>query len=564
MTKRRLFAARMATAAAMSISVWSPSGAAQSMPQNNDTILINGKILTADAPFSIRQALVVRDGKIAAVGTNAEARKAAGPKAQVIDLGGRTVIPGLIDSHMHAIRAASFFATEVNWAGVPSLTEALDRIKQSATTRKAGDWIVVGGGWKAEQFKEKRPPTQAELAAAAGNHPAYIQLLYSWVLLNPLGFEALHIKSDADLPGGGKLDRDADGKPTGGITGGVIPLFDRLPKPTLDEQVEGTKKFFRELNRLGMTGVSDPCGNNVTPDTYNAINKVWHDRQLTVRVAYSICGFNPPHEVEEYKKYLGLMPMGFGDDMMHFNGIGEQVVWAINNVVNPKPEDLERFYEIAKWAAARGYGLTFHCGTDAAANAVLTVFERVNREIPIANLRWSLAHLNDASTANLRRMKALGMGWTMQDEMYFQGDETAKRQGAEAAKRMPPVETAREIGVPVGAGTDAHRVMNYSPMTSLQWLLDGKTVSGNLTRGPEEIPSRENALRSYTQGSAWFSHDEAERGSLEVGKMADLAVLTKDYMTIPVEQIGGLESLLTMVGGKIVYASGPFAKWEAH
>ena len=404
----------------------------------------------------------MRDGKIAAVGTNAEARKAVGPKAQVIDLGGRTVIPGLIDSHMHAIRAASFFATETNWAGVATLAEALDRIKQSAATRKPGDWLIVGGGWVPEQFKEKRPPTQAELTAAAGDHPSYIQLLYGWALMNPQGFEKLNIKSDADLPRGGKLDRDANGQPTGGITGGIIPLFDKLPRPTLADQVEGTKKFFRELNRLAMTGVSDPCGNNVTPDTYNAINKVWHDRQLTVRVAYSICGFNPPNEVEEYKKYLGLMPMGFGDDMMHFNGIGEQVVWAINNVVDPKPEDLERFYEIAKWAAGRGYGLTLHVATDAAANAIIGVFERVNREIPIADLRWSMAHLNDVSAANLRRMKALGVGWTMQDEMYFQGDATAKRQGPEAVKRMPPIETARELGVPIGGGTDAHRVLAYN------------------------------------------------------------------------------------------------------
>lgn len=530
--------------------------------QGADTILVNGKILTADPQFSIRQALAVRDGKIEAVGTNAEIRKVAGAKARVIDLGGRTVIPGLIDSHMHAIRAASFFSTEVNWAGVPSLAEALDRIKQASQKQKPGSWIIVGGGWKAEQFKENRLPTQAELTAAAGDHPAYIQLLYAWVLMNPLGFDALHIKADTDLPRGGKLERDASGQLTGGITGGIVPLFDRLPKPTLEEQVEGTKLFFRELNRLGMTGVSDPCGNNVTPETYDAINRVWRDKQLTVRVAYSICGFNPPHEVEEYKKYLGLMPMGFGDDMMHFNGIGEQVVWAINNVVDPKPEDLERFYEIAKWAAGRGYGLTFHCGTDAAANAILGVFERVNREIPIADLRWSLAHMNDASTASLRRMKAMGVGWTMQDEMYFQGDATAKRLGPEAVKRMPPIETAREIGVAVGAGTDAHRVMNYNPMTSLQWMLDGKTVSGNPTRAPAEIPSRANALRLYTQGSAWFSHDDDKRGSLEVGKFADLAVLTKDYMTIPVEQISGLESLLTMVGGKIVYASGPFVKWE--
>jgi len=532
------------------------------LAQDADTVLINGKILTADAQFSAQQALAVRDGKITAVGSTAQIRKLAGAKSRVIDLGGRTVIPGLIDSHMHAIRAASFFATESNWAGVPTLAQALDRIRESAKTKRPGEWVIVGGGWKPEQFKENRLPTQAELTEAAGDHPAYVQMLYAWALLNQRGLDALNIKSDADLPGGGKLDRDGNGKPTGGITGGIVPLFDRLPRPTLEQQVEGTKKFFRELNRLGMTGVSDPCGNNVTPETYDAINKVWRDRQLTVRVAYTICGFNPPHEVEEYQKYLGLMPMGFGDDMMHFNGIGEQVVWAINNVEKPNAADLERFYQIAKWAAGRGYGLTFHCGTDAAVDAILKVFERVDSEVSIKNLRWSIAHLNDASPASLRRMKALGMGWTMQDAMYFSGEETERRSGAEAAKRMPPVETAREIGVPVGAGTDAHRVAPYSPFTALQWALDGKTVGGKAVRGPEETPSRANALRTYTQGSAWFSHDDDKRGALEPGKLADLAVLTKDYMTIPVEQIGALESVLTMVGGKIVYATGPFASYK--
>jgi predicted amidohydrolase YtcJ len=532
------------------------------LAQSTDAVLMNGKIVTADAPFSIQQAVAVNDGKIAAVGTTAQIRKFVGTKTKVIDLGGRTVIPGLIDSHMHAIRAASFFATETNWAGVPTLAEALERIRSSAKAKRPGEWIIVGGGWKPEQFKEKRLPTQAELTEAAGDHPAYIQMLYAWALMNQRGLDALHIRTDADLPSGGKLDRDASGKPTGGVSGGIVPLFDRLPKPTLEQQVEGTKKFFRELNRLGMTGVSDPCGNNVTPETYNAINKVWRDRQLTVRVTYTICGFNPPHEFEEYQKYLGLMPMGFGDDMMHFNGIGEQIVWAINNVQKPNPADLERLYQIAKWAAGRGYGLTFHCPTDAGADAILKVFERVDSEISIKNLRWSIAHLNDASPATLRRMKALGMGWTMQDAMYFQGSEMERTAGAEAVRRMPPVETAREIGVPVGAGTDAHRVAPYNPFTALQWALDGKTVDGRALRGPEETPSRANALRAYTQGSAWFSNDDDRRGSLEVGKFADLAVLTNDYMTIPVDQIGGLESLLTMVGGKIVYAAGPFAKWQ--
>jgi predicted amidohydrolase YtcJ len=183
----------------------------------------------------------------------------------------------------------------------------------------------------------------------------------------------------------------------------------------------------------------------------------------------------------------------------------------------------------------------------------------VNREIPIAPLRWSIAHLNDASERTLGRMKALGVGWTVQDAMYFGGDQFVRQSGAEAATRVPPVMTAKRLGVVVGAGTDAHRVASYNPFTSLQWFLDGKTVGGTAIRGPAETPGREDALRFYTLGSAWFSRDEAVRGSLEVGKLADLAVLSKDYLTVPVDQVGTIESLLTMVGGGIVYASGPFA-----
>jgi len=190
---------------------------------------------------------------------------------------------------------------------------------------------------------------------------------------------------------------------------------------------------------------------------------------------------------------------------------------------------------------------------------LLSVFERVNKDVPIAPLRWSIAHLNDASPETLRRMKALGVGWTVQDALYFSGEQFRQQRGEAAARRSPPMETARELGVAVGAGTDAHRVASYNPFTALQWFLDGKTVSGVALRGPEETPSRENALRYYTSGSAWFSHDEAKRGSLEIGKLADLAVLSKDYMTVPVDQIGGIESVLTMVGGKIVYAASPYA-----
>ena len=536
--------------------------AASASAQNADTILIHGKILTADARFSIYPAVAVRDGRIAMLGTDSDIRKLAASGTRVIDLGGRTVIPGLIDSHMHAIRAALSFSTEVNWIGVRSLKEALGRITEASHTMKPGAWLIVAGGWNVDQFQEKRRPTQAELIAAAPNNPVYVQLAYGWVMMTPAAYQSLHISSESDLPNNGKYEKDASGKPTGAVAGAqsaISGLFDKLPKPTFEQQVDGTRKFFRELNRLGMTGVVDPMGNNMSPREYQALFKVWRDRQLTIRVAYSL---GPWSDSKELQTTTQMLPMGFGDDMLHFNGLGESITAGMYNNDHPTEAQKQEYYEIVKWAAEHGLAVTQHWTRDASVGELLSVFERVNKDVPIASLRWSIAHLNDASVQTLRRMKALGVGWTVQDALYFSGEQFRQQEGEAAARRAPPVETARELGVAVGAGTDAHRVASYNPLTSLQWFLDGRTVSGTAIRGPEETPSRANALRYYTSGSAWFSHDEDKRGSLEIGKLADLAVLSKDYMTAPLDQIGAIESLLTMVGGRIVYAAGPYASFE--
>ncbi|HUK35042.1 MAG TPA: amidohydrolase [Vicinamibacterales bacterium] len=552
----------MKTLAAIAILLVASFGHAQTA----DTVLVNGKIVTVDAGSSIREAIAIRDGRIVRLGSSADIRKLAGPQSRVVDLQGRTVIPGLIDSHLHAIRAAQTFATEVNWIGTTSLVDALARVADASRVMKPGAWLIVAGGWNVQQFAENRRPTQAELVAAAPNNPVYIQLGYGWAMLTPMALKALNIASDADVPSGGKLERDAAGRTTGAISGGqgaIIALFDKLPKPTFDQQVEGTKKFFRELNRLGLTGVYDPGGNNLLPDDYQALFKVWRRGQMTVRVAYTLCGNVPGGEFEELKNLVALLPQGFGDDMLRFGGLGERITAAMNNNNRPTEAEKAKYYEIVKWAADRGLALTMHWNNDASVGQLLDIFERVNRETPIGELRWSIAHLNDASEASLRRMQALGIGWTVQDAMYFGGDGYAQQAGAAAARRVPPVETGKKLGVSIGGGTDAHRVASYNPFTSLQWFLDGTTVSGHAIRGPEETPDRMEALRFYTLGSAWFSFDETKRGSLEVGKYADLAVLSKDYLTIPVSDVHTIESVLTMVGGKVVYASGPYAKFEA-
>jgi predicted amidohydrolase YtcJ len=517
--------------------------------QNADTILVNGKILTVDTQFSTREAIAVRDGKITAVGSNSDIRKQAGPQTRVIDLQGRTVIPGFIDSHIHAIRAGQTFTSEVNWVSATSIAEAMSRIHEASLAKKPGSWLIVAGGWHAEQFKEKRRPTQADLVAAAPNNPVYVQLNYDWEVMTPAGFKAMGINSDADLPRPGRLERDARGNPTGGIEDGggfdvAIALFDKLPHPTFDEQVEGTKKFFREMNRLGVTGVGDPGGNNLNPENYQPLFKVWRQHRLTLRVAYSLCGPTPGKEFDELQSLTQMLPQGFGDDMLKFNGIGERPTWGMNNNDHPTADDKEKYYQIVRWAAQRGMPVTMHWPKDETADTLLSIYERVNAEFPVADLRWSVAHLTNASPQNLRRMKAMGVGWTIQ------------------RPNAASVENAKELNVKMGAGTDAHRVASYNPFTALQWSLVDSKNAGGVQRGPERSPTREDALRAYTIGSAWFSFDEAKRGSLEPGKLADLAVLTKDYMTVPLDQLNSIESLLTMVGGKIVYAAGPYGRLE--
>jgi predicted amidohydrolase YtcJ len=381
--------------------------------QTADLILLHGRILTLDERSSVREAMAVSEGRIAAFGRSMDIMKLAGRTTRVVDLRGRTVIPGLIDSHIHAIRAALSYSVEVNWIGTSSLAEALGRIREAARLAKPGDWLIVAGGWTPEQFQEKRRPTQAELAAAAGEHPAYAQLFYGWALMTPAAFKALNIAADADVPPRGKLDADANGNKTGGISGDtatITTLFSRLPSPSFEQRVEGTRAFFRELNRLALTGVVDPGGFGMAPRDYQALFKVWQDKALTLRVAYTVFAQKRGSELEDYRNLTQLLPMGMGDEMLRFNGIGENVAWGMYNNDSPPETDKAQFYEIAKWAAERRMSLNMHWHNDRSVGQLLDIFERVDRETPIRGLRWAIAHLNDASAATLERMKALGVG----------------------------------------------------------------------------------------------------------------------------------------------------------
>jgi predicted amidohydrolase YtcJ len=532
--------------------------------QDADTVLLDGKIVRFDAAPA--EALAVRGDRIVAIGNSAEIRAFAGPATRAIDLAGRTVIPGLIDSHIHAIRAGLTFATEVHWIGARSLAEALDRLRAAAQAAPKGSWLVVAGGWIEGQFAERRRPTQAEIAAAAPDHHVYVQILYSAVLLTRGGIEALGLLNDTALASRLKIETDPDGQPTGWIGADnrtISDLFDRLPRPSFEQQVAGTRAFFRTLNSLGITGVLDPGGYNMPIEAYRALFAVWRDRALTLRVVYSLCAPRRDHELADFQALTEMLPMGFGDGWLRFNGIGENVTWGMYNNDNPSEAQKEQLYQVLAWAAPRGLTATFHWHNNRSVHHLLDVLERVNRATPVAPLRWSIAHLNDASPESLARMKALALGWLMQNAFYFRGEAFLGQRGADAIRLAPPIGTALRNGLPVGGGTDAHRVMSYNSFVSLQWMLDGRTVAVLPTRGADETPTRREALRIYTEGSAWFAHDDARRGSLEAGQLADLAVLSGDYLLVPVDEIGRIHSLLTMIGGRIVYAAEPYAELEA-
>lgn len=531
-----------------------------------DAILVNGKILTVDKDFSTREALAIRDGKILATGASADIRKLATGDTKIIDLGGRTVIPGLTDAHLHGVRAALTYSVETSWIGVTTIEEALARLKAAAAAAGPGGWIIVAGGWMDIQFKEKRKPTQAEIMAAAPGHPVYLQQLYEWALMSPAAMTLMKIAGDADVPDGGKLTLGADGKPNGEISGSAITmggLFNKLPRPSFAQEKEGSRLFYRELNRLGLTAFIDPAGVSVFPASYRPSMELWREGRLTVRLAYHISSQMPGKEFEDYKSQTQLLPSGFGDDMMKFNGIGEIVTWASWTDGDPAPEAFAKLREVVRWAAQNRMGFEIHWNPERTVGKLLDIFEETNKEFPITGLRWAINHLHDASEGTFRRMKTLGVGWSVQDSLYFSGARFKEVFGIAVSQRSPPIKTALDIGVMVGAGTDAHRVSSYNPFVSLQWYLDGKTIDGGNSLGGNEHPTRAQALRMYTLNSAWFAGDDAKRGSLEPGKYADLAVLTKDFMSAPEGEIGGIESLLTMVGGKAVYAAGPFAALEA-
>ncbi|WP_220446191.1 amidohydrolase [Microbulbifer harenosus] len=539
-----------------------------------DLVLYNGKITTLDPKKPEVTAIAIRNGLVLDTGTDKEIMRLADSKTQLVDLDGKRVIPGLNDSHTHLIRGGLNYNMELRWENVPSLADALRMLKEQADRTPAPQWVRVVGGWSEFQFSERRMPTLDEINKAAPDTPVFVLHLYSHALLNRAALKAAGIDRNTPNPPGGVIEKNAKGEPTGMLIAkpSAMILYSTLakgPKLPLQEQINSTRHFMREMNRLGITSVIDAGGGGQNyPDDYAVVQKLHDDEQLTVRIAYNLFAQKAGSELSDYERWVAMTEPGAGDDMLRMNGGGENLTWSaadFENFLEPRPDlapTMEKELEpIVELLAEKAWPFRIHATYDESIDRFLTVFERVNGKTPFKT-RFIIDHAETISERNIERIKALGGGIATQHRMAFQGEYFVDRYGADAAKTTPPIAKMLAMDLPVGAGTDATRVASYDPWTALYWLTTGKTVGGLSLYDRENILDRATALRLWTQGSAWFSGEDDVKGSLAPGQYADLAVLSQDYFHVSDAAIRQLVSQLTVVDGKIVYAAGPFGKLD--
>ncbi len=539
------------------------------MKPTADLILINGRITTLDRQHPEAKELVIKDGRIAGVDNAADFER--GLESKVIDLGGRRAIPGLYDSHLHVIRGGLNYNLELRWEGVPSVSIALQMLRDQAERTPAPQWVRVVGGWSEFQFAERRMPTLAEINAAAPDTPVFVLHLYCRAMLNQAALKACGYTKDTPNPPGGEIVRDKAGNPTGMLVArpNAMILYATLamgPKLPMEYQYNSTRHFMRELNRLGLTGVCDAGGGFQNyPEDYEIIRQLHERGEMTLRIAYNLFTQKPGGELEDFVRWSKIIKPDDGDELLRCNGAGEMLVFSaadFEDFLEPRPDlddklesELER---VVGFLAESRWPFRLHATYDESISRFLDVFERVNAHAPLEGLHWFFDHCETISDRNIERVKALDGGIAVQHRMAFQGEYFVDRYGAAAAERTPPIRRMLEMGVPVGAGTDATRVASFNPFVSLYWLTTGRTVGG-LSLYPEKAQlSREEALRLFTEGSAWMSRQSATRGNLKVGQFADVAVLSDDYFAVPDEEIKALESVLTIMGGKPVYAAQEF------
>lgn len=542
-----------------------PSALAQSPVA--ETVLHGGKIVTLDKRSSIAQAVAVRDGRFLAVGSDAEVKRLIGPSTKVVDLGGRTVVPGLNDTHTH-FRAAGLALYTVNLRNAKNVSEALEAIKAFAAKKKPGEWIVGGAWHPPSQLAEKRYLTRQEIDRAAPDNPVYLPTVGHFVMANSRALQLAGITKDTPNPEGGVIERDpATREATGVLIGPAIAkLIVVVPGWTSEEQIGQYRESMRILNSFGLTSTVD---GGLDAGDVRVLRHMVNTGQQTLRVGVM---YRPPvpkdlGEWEALMKGNGASS-GFGDEWLRFAGVklgfdgGMTLRTAYTR--NPYPDDpkyhgltymtFERLKELTEISDRYGWRVGVHVVGDKAVDLALSAFEALDKARPIAGKRFVLIHASLMQRDQMERAKRLGVRADVQNVFMWDKAATVERfLGRETADRAVPTRTLIDVlGIEnVGAGTD-FPVNSLDPFLSMYIMVTRKDPRG-VVYGPREAVTREEALRLYTSSAAHYTFEENIKGTIEPGKLADLVVLSEDLLTIPEEAIRNVKAMTTIVGGRVVY-----------
>ena len=542
-----------------------------------DLVIHNAKVHSMENNYTVAEAIAIKGNKIIAVGSNQEIKKNQGKNSKVIDAKGKTVIPGLFDSHAHVIRAGRFYNSELRWDGVKSLERALQLLKEQAQRTPKDQWVRVVGGWSPFQFKEQRDPTLEEINAATGDVPTFVLYLYGKAYLNKAGIKALKLDENTENPIGGLIEKDKEGKPTGMLFAEpnafiLYSTLGKLPELSKEEKINSTLQYMTELNRLGITSVMDAGGGFQNyPDDYSITDELNDQGKITLRLPHYLFAQKKGQELNDYTKWVGMVDVGIHPKATaiprdyYVAGAGENIVsdaGDFENFIFPRPElpdSMEtQLLPVIRLLVNNRWPFRLHATYDQTIGRMLDVIEAVNEENPLNDLVWFIDHAETVSEANLKRIKALGGGIAIQNRMSFQGENFIRRYGKKAANEAPPIHKILQMGIPLGLGTDATRVSSYNPWIALHWLVSGKTVGDTEILSPDHRLSRAQALQLLTKGGYELIKQGNEKGLLKKGYYADLAILDEDYFSIDESKIKELKSNLTIVDGKIVYADEQF------
>lgn len=535
-----------------------------------DLVLRGGRISTLAEPGQGPEeveAVAIAAGRVVAVGTDRELDRHAELAERVIELGGRRAIPGLNDSHIHAVRGAVSWTRTVHWEDVRSIDEGLERIREDAQRRGPGEWVSVVGGWHSSQLAEHRPPTRSELDAVAPDNPVYVQELYDLGVLNSAGLEACGWADGTADPVRGSLERDDEGRLTGrlrGVGAFSVPLAIALPTGS-EESEAGVRAMFGAFARHGLTGVVDGGGLLVTPRDYDAIYSVWRRGELDVRARVFISAWNRGGEVGDIEQLTTLVQPQMGDDMLRVAGVGEIPHLGCHDMegldaFTMTEQSQRELVDVVRLCATRGWRMSIHAVLDETLARILDAWEEVEKETGlVAGRGFSIVHADEASRHNLERIARLGAGVMVQSRLVLKGSDYVNSWGEEATRNAPPIGDMRELGIPIGGGTDATRANWFSPWSAIWWLVTGGTLDGAGTRAERHLMSRDEAIAAYTRDAAWFTGEQGHRGRLLPGYDADLCVPTHDPFDCSDDELRRVLSDLTVMAGRITHDSGVLA-----